>query len=96
MYLGKLVKVPEAKELYRNPRHPYTRALLSAVPVPDPEVKKQRMLLSGDIPTPINPPAGCRFHTRCPEVIDVCRTVEPPMAVKNGCEGHLGACHVTS
>jgi oligopeptide transport system ATP-binding protein len=94
LYLGKMMELAEAKELYTNAKHPYTKALLSAVPVPDPDVKKQRILLQGDIPTPINPPAGCVFHTRCPEVIDVCRSVIPLMEQKGGAPGHVAACHV--
>ena len=95
MYLGKLVELADARELYTSPKHPYTRALLSAVPLPDPTVKKERILLVGDIPTPIDPPPGCRFHTRCPDVIDRCRSEVPPMEQKGTHAGHTAACHVT-
>ena len=95
MYLGKVVEIAEARELYTNPKHPYTRALLSAVPIPDPEVKKSRILLHGDIPNPSNPPSGCRFHTRCPERIELCSAVEPPTEPKGTAPGHVAACHVT-
>src|SRR5262245_54667974 len=73
MYLGKLVEVGTSKQICTAPKHPYTQALLSAVPVPDPVAKKQRVVLRGDVPTPINPPPGCRFHTRCPIAVDRCR-----------------------
>lgn len=74
MYLGKVVELAEADELYMNPTHPYTRALLSAIPIPDPRKKDQRIILTGDVPSPINPPAGCFFHPRCPEAIDACKS----------------------
>ena len=79
MYLGKLVEVAPAEEIYRNPLHPYTQALLSSIPIPDPDAKHERVHLSGDVPTPINPPAGCRFNTRCPYVMEECRTTEPQL-----------------
>jgi len=77
MYLGKIVEMGDAKSLYQNPLHPYTEALLSAIPIPDPAKKKQRILLPGDIPSPINPPSGCRFHTRCKYRMAQCENIEP-------------------
>ena len=86
MYLGQVVETGPAEELFRAPCHPYTRALLEAVPARRPGEKKQRLLLKGDLPSPANPPSGCRFHTRCPEVMDVCRSEVPPVRVSEpGC-----------
>jgi len=92
MYLGKIVEVAERKTLFATSHHPYTRALLSAVPVPDPTIKRQRIILTGDVPSPIRPPPGCRFHTRCPLAFDRCRQEEP--ALKPVGDGHLSACHL--
>jgi oligopeptide transport system ATP-binding protein len=93
MYLGKLVELSPAEELYERPIMPYTEALLSAVPIPDPELSEQRerIVLQGDVPSPVNPPSGCRFHPRCRYMTDVCVKVEPPL-VDYG-NGHLAACH---
>ncbi len=92
MYLGKLVELAEAEEIYRNPRHPYTRALLSAIPVIHAEGKPERIRLPGEVPSPVHPPPGCSFHPRCPYAKDVCRTTEPGLEVGRG--GHAVACHV--
>ncbi len=93
MYLGKLMELSPAKELYSKPIHPYTDALLSAIPIPDPRENRQRerMVIGGEPPNPIRPPSGCRFHTRCPRATEVCGEVEPPLAEYPG--GHLAACH---
>ena len=91
MYLGKIVEMSTDRELYQNPSHPYTEALLSAVPRPDPTIKKQRIILPGDVPSPINPPSGCRFHTRCLYAKADCKTVEPQLEDIGG--GHYVACH---
>lgn len=92
MYLGKLVEIASDEELYKNPLHPYTKALLSAIPTPDPEKKKERIILSGDVPSPINPPEGCRFNTRCSECKEICKVQEPKM--KDVGNGHKVACHL--
>jgi oligopeptide transport system ATP-binding protein len=94
MYLGKLAELSDREELYENPLHPYTQALLSAVPIPDPviEEKRQRIILEGDVPSPANPPKGCNFSTRCPRVMDVCHEVDPEFKDVGG--GHWVACHL--
>jgi oligopeptide/dipeptide ABC transporter ATP-binding protein len=96
MYLGKIVEVGSVSELYARPRHPYTNALLSAVPVPDPDRadRRDRIILLGDVPSPINPPSGCRFHPRCPKAQNMCTEVEPPLEVKKDDRpDHVAACH---
>jgi len=92
MYLGRIVELADSVELYRNPRHPYTRALLSAVPVPEPNARRTRMLLPGDVPSSIHPPSGCPFHPRCPYVEERCRLQEPTLV--EGGNRHAAACHV--
>jgi oligopeptide transport system ATP-binding protein len=92
MYLGKVAELADSHEIYKNPKHPYTQALLSAAPIPDPTIHKERVILAGDVPSPLNPPKGCRFHTRCPLAQSICREVEPPLEDKTG-TGHLAACH---
>ncbi len=92
MYLGRVVELATDRELYQNPQHPYTQALLSAVPVPDPEVHKGRILLKGEVPSPLNPPSGCAFHTRCHERVDVCDYQEPTF--RDVGDGHWVSCHL--
>ena len=92
MYLGKIVELTDRRKLFEEPLHPYTQALLSAAPVPDPKSRRRRIILKGDIPSPINPPGGCPFHTRCPVVEPRCRTEVPPM--KTVAAGHDVACHL--
>jgi peptide/nickel transport system ATP-binding protein/oligopeptide transport system ATP-binding protein len=90
MYLGKIVELTTRDELYRNPIHPYTQALLSAIPMPNPRLKRERTILKGDIPSPLNPPKGCRFHTRCPAAMDICSQEEPEFHETQ--VGHWVAC----
>jgi oligopeptide/dipeptide ABC transporter ATP-binding protein len=94
MYLGKIVEFAETKELYENPLHPYAQALFASIPIPDPTKRKARAPLLGEVPSPINPPTGCRFHPRCSVAMDVCQRVEPPLIDVGG--GHYVACHVVT
>lgn len=90
MYLGKMVELTTREELFRNPLHPYTKALMSAIPIPNPRLKRQRIILKGDVPSPLNPPRGCHFHPRCPVAIEKCAQEEP--AFKEVSPGHFVAC----
>ncbi len=90
MYLGKIVEYADKHELFARPRHPYTQALLSAIPVPDPTLRRQRIIIQGDVPSPIDPPPGCRFYGRCPHARPLCADEDPPLAIESG---HGTACH---
>ncbi|MBI1993425.1 MAG: ABC transporter ATP-binding protein, partial [Deltaproteobacteria bacterium] len=92
MYLGKIVEIANSETIYRDAKHPYTRALLSAVPIPDPNRKKERIILEGDVPSPVNPPPGCSFHPRCAYREELCDKVEPKLEF--GAGGHGVSCHV--
>ena len=94
MYLGSMVEFGGKEDIFNNPLHPYTNALFSAVPNPDPDVKVDRVILKGDIPSPANPPMGCKFHTRCPKAMEICKHVAPKY--KEYEEGHFVACHCYS
>ncbi len=93
MYLGKMVELTTREELFINPLHPYTQALLSAIPVPDPRIRRERIILKGDVPSPVNPPSGCRFHPRCPFAMDICKATQPEF--KEASAGHFAACWLT-
>jgi len=90
MYLGKMAELTTREELFRNPLHPYTQALLSAIPIPEPRLRRKRIILSGDVPSPLRPPSGCRFHPRCPVAMDICKVQEP--VFKEITPGHSAAC----
>ena len=94
MYLGRIVEMGTREEIFQNPQHPYTKALMSSVPVPDPKLKnkKERIILTGDVPSPKNPPKGCHFHTRCPFKTDKCEEIYPEY--KDISENHKAACHL--
>ncbi len=92
MYLGKMAELTTRDQLYANPLHPYTHALMSAIPLPDPTLKRERIILTGDVPSPLNPPSGCRFHPRCPVAIDICSKVEPEFRMAQ--PDHWVACHL--
>lgn len=93
MYLGSLVESGPKETIFANPGHPYTKALLSSVPIPDPRAKRERIILQGDVPSPVNPPSGCLFHTRCPFVMDICKTTAPALR-KAADREHFVACHL--
>jgi oligopeptide/dipeptide ABC transporter ATP-binding protein len=92
MYLGRIVELAEKEALFENPLHPYSKALMAAAPIADPHAKRERIVLQGDVPSPIDPPPGCTFHTRCPFAFDRCKVEEPKL--KAGADGRLTACHL--
>jgi len=92
MYLGRIAESGESQEIYKNPLHPYTRSLMSAIPVPDPHRTIKRQIIIGDVPSPINPPSGCTFHPRCPEMLDECEYKVPSLETIT--EGHSASCHL--
>ena len=94
MYLGKIVESSDGETIYREAKHPYTQSLISAIPVPDPHSKAERQVLTGDVPSPINPPSGCSFHTRCPKVMSECSLQEPELASLAEVPGHQVSCHL--
>lgn len=96
MYLGKIVETANTEILYRDPKHPYTQALLSAIPVPDPRKKSQRIILKGDVPSPLNPPSGCPFHPRCPQAMEICSQTTPQPIAIDGANEHIVSCHLYS
>lgn len=93
MYLGTIVETGPKEVIFSNPQHPYTKALLSSVPIPDPTLRKQRTVLTGDLPSPVNPPAGCKFHTRCPACMEICKVAEP-VPKRGMVDNHIVACHL--
>ncbi len=94
MYLGRIAEITDRNSLYRNPQHPYTQALLSAVPIPEPGRRRERMVLQGDVPSPLNPPSGCTFHPRCPIAVEVCAERLPELEPTEDDPGHLASCHL--
>jgi oligopeptide/dipeptide ABC transporter ATP-binding protein len=92
MYLGRIVEYADTRSIFTRPQHPYTEALLSAVPVPDPAIRRKKMVLQGDVPSPVRPPPGCHFHTRCPYAVDRCRVESPPL--REIAPGHQVSCHL--
>lgn len=92
MYLGSMVEIGDKEDIFSNPLHPYTQVLLSAIPVPDPHYRQNRIMIEGDIPSPVNPPSGCKFHTRCPKACDECSRVAP--VLRDAGNGHMVACHL--
>jgi oligopeptide/dipeptide ABC transporter ATP-binding protein len=94
MYLGKIIETADSETIYRDARHPYTQSLIAAIPVPDPHCHVKRQLIQGDVPSAINPPAGCHFHPRCPVAVSQCQQEQP--ALRELSAAHLGACHLAN